>query len=59
MAMQQIVECNKGMVRDLEEQGQRHRYALQQAQQQAAAAVWLVFKIGLEVLMTLLWVIAM
>merc|ERR1711981_188029 len=38
MAMQQIVECNKGMVRDLEEQGQRHRYALQQAQQQAAAA---------------------
>lgn len=38
MAMQQIVECNKGMVRDLEEQGQRHRYAIQQAQQQAAAA---------------------
>merc|ERR1712110_1389144 len=27
-----------GMVRDLEEQGQRHRYAIQQAQQQAAAA---------------------
>merc|ERR1711981_101411 len=38
MAMQQIVECNKGMVRDLEEQGQRHRYAIQQAQQQAAVA---------------------